>query len=63
MDWKQLAKARHSPTVMAGAAAVLGLPYAMENPEMMHYAAAAVLASGVVGGLIEVGRWIWNKLS
>jgi len=63
MDWKSLAKHRHSPSVLAGAAAVLGLPYLMQEPQMMHYGAAAVLASGVVAGLIEAGRWAWQKLS
>jgi len=62
-DWKKLAAKRHSPSVLAGAAAVLAVPYAYSNPDMVHYAAAAILVSGLVSGAIEAGRWLWQKIA
>lgn len=62
-DWKTLAAKRHSWSVMAGAAAVLALPMVYEDPQMLHYAAAVILVSGVASALIEAGRWIWKRLS
>lgn len=61
-DWKTLAAKRHSPSVLAGAAAVLAVPHVYSQPQMIHYAAAAILVSGVVSVLIEAGRWIWNHV-
>jgi hypothetical protein len=62
-NWKALAAKRHSPSVLAGAAAVLAVPYAYADPDVIHYAAAAVLVSGVVSAAIECGRWLWHKIA
>lgn len=61
-DWKTLAAKRHSWSVMAGAAAVLAVPLAYDQPQMIHYAAAAIFVSGVVSSVIEAIRWTWNQL-
>ena len=61
VDWKKLAKHRHNVSVLAGAAGVLGVPYAYADPQMIHYGAAAVLASGVAGLVVEAGRWLWHQ--
>jgi hypothetical protein len=62
-DWKALAAKRHSPSVLAGAAAVLAVPQVYASPQMIHYAAAAILVSGVVSTAIEAGRWLWHKIA
>ena len=61
--WKALAAKRHSPSVLAGAAAVLAVPYLYAQPQAVHYAAAAVLVSGMVSGAIECVRWLWHQLT
>jgi len=61
-DWTKLAAKRHSPSVLAGAAAVLAVPYAYADPDVIHYAAAAILVSGVASAAIEAGRWLWDKV-
>jgi len=61
-NWKSLAAKRHSPSVLAGAAAVLSVPYVYASPDMVHYAAAAILVSGVASSAIECGRWLWKKV-
>jgi len=61
LDWKALAKHRHNLSVLAGAAGVLAVPYLYGQPQMIHYAAAAVLVSGVAGLAVEGGRWLWHQ--
>jgi hypothetical protein len=61
--WKTLAAKRHSPSVLAGAAAVLAVPYFYAQPQAVHYAAAAVLVSGVVSAAIECARWALQKIT
>jgi len=41
-DWKSLAAKRHSPSMLAGAAAVLAVPYLYADPGVIHYGAAWV---------------------
>lgn len=62
-DWRSLAAKRHSPSMLAGAAAVLAVPYLYADPGMIHYGAAAVLGSGLVASLIECVRWLWHQIT
>jgi hypothetical protein len=63
LDWRALAKHRHNVSVLAGAAGVLAVPYLYASPQMIHYGAAAVLASGVVAGVVECVRWLWHQIT
>lgn len=47
---------------MAAAAAVLAVPRYYQDPEMIHYGAAAIVASGVVGLVVEGVKWVWEQL-
>lgn len=61
--WLGPAAKRHGPHVVIAAGAVVASYHYMSDPDLIYIAALATFVSGVVGGAIEAGRWLWNRVT